>query len=53
MRFQSLDPPITLATGLEVLDLLRGLVLGDPIRVLEALELLPVALDAVPIHGVT
>src|SRR6185312_9897345 len=80
MRFQSLDPPIALATGLEVLDLLLGLVPGDPIRVLEAarelvalpadlvelvvgetapgladmaLELLPVALDAVPIHGVT
>ena len=80
MRFQSLDPPIALATGEEVVHLLLGLVLRDPIRGLQAahelfalardlvelvvgqpaprlahvpLELLPVALDAVPIHGVT
>jgi len=80
MRFQSLDPPIALATGLEFPDLLLGLVARDPIRVLEAarelvapsgdlvelvvgeptpglanlaLELLPVPLDAVSIHGVT
>jgi hypothetical protein len=80
MRFQSLDPLIAFAPGLEFLDLLLGLVLGDSVGVLEAagklvavpgdlvllivgqaspllanlaLELLPVAFDAVPIHGVT
>src|SRR5258705_6148544 len=80
MRFQSLDPLIALALGLEVADLLLGLVLRNPVGVLEAarellaaagdlvqlvvgqasplltdfaLELLPVAFAAVPIHGVT
>src|SRR5205814_3048325 len=77
---QSLDPLIAFALGLEVLDLLLGLVLRNPVGFLEAarqlvavagdavelvvrhaapllanlaLELLPVAFDAVPIHGVT
>src|SRR5258708_34299886 len=80
MRFQSLDPPIAFALVREVADLLLGLVLGNPVGVLEAarelvpptgdlvelvvrqpaplfadlaLELLPVAFDPVPIHGVT
>ena len=48
MRFQSLDPLIAFALGLEVLDLLLGLVLRNPVGVLEAArELLAAAGDLV------